>query len=122
MIRNINPVNSAGQLQREIATNRAGQNFADILKGKLDEASGLQFSRHAAQRVEQRGMEITDSLLWNLSGAVEKARSKGARDVAVIGDSGAFIVNVPNNVVVTAMDREEMKDNIFTNIDSAVII
>ena len=65
---------------------------------------------------------MTDSLLGDLNQAVQKARDKGARDVVVIGQSGAFIVNIPNNVVVTTMSGTEMKDNIFTNIDSAVLM
>ena len=48
--------------------------------------------------------------------------SKGARDVVIIGKDGAFIVNVPHNLVVTTMNGTEMKDNIFTNIDSAVLL
>lgn len=53
---------------------------------------------------------------------MEGARQKGAKDVAVIGSQGIFIVNVPNNVVVTTMSADDMKDKIFTNIDSAVIM
>lgn len=65
---------------------------------------------------------MTDGLMQDLSNAVEKARAKGARDVVIIGEKGAFIVNVPNNVVITTMAGAEMKDNIFTNIDSAVLM
>ena len=53
---------------------------------------------------------------------MEEARRKGARDVAVIGSQGVFIVNVPNNVVVTTMTQDDMKDRVFTNIDSAVLM
>lgn len=65
---------------------------------------------------------MTDNLLDNLNQAVSKARDKGAKDVVIIGENGAFIVNVPNNVVVTTMSGKEMRDNIFTNIDSAVLM
>lgn len=124
MIRNISQTNNAAQmkLQQELTKMKTSQDFAQIMKEKLETGSTLQFSKHAAQRVEQRGMEMSENLLRDLGNAVQKARIKGARDVAVIADSGAFIVNVPNNVVITAMDRKEMKENIFTNIDSAVII
>ena len=56
---------------------------------------------------------MTDSLLTNLNQAVQKAKEKGSRDVVVIGESGAFIVNVPHNIVVTTMSGAEMKENIF---------
>ena len=82
----------------------------------------LQFSKHATARVEQRGIELTQGIMERLQEAVTRARIKGAKDVVVIGEQGAFIVNVPNNTVVTTMSPSEMKDNIFTNIDSAVLM
>lgn len=98
--------------------------FEKLLKEQLDhqEQPELQFSKHAAARVEQRGIELNQSVLDGLRQAVDKARDKGARDVVVIGTQGAFIVNIPNNTVVTTMTPTEMKDNIFTNIDSAVLM
>lgn len=98
--------------------------FNKILNGQFDavKKNELQFSKHAAARVEQRGIELTKGLLENLSDAVETARDKGAKNVVVIGREGAFIVNVDHNVVVTTMNSHEMKQNVFTNIDSAVII
>lgn len=95
--------------------------FADSLKTEYDK-SGLQLSKHALQRMQSRGMEMTPGLMQNLDEAVQKARTKGSKDVVVIGDRGAFIVNVPNNTVITMMTEREMKENIFTNIDSAVLI
>jgi flagellar operon protein len=123
MIRNVSQIKNAKQLQlqRDIAVNTS-KGFDTILKEQLNQNRGLQFSKHATQRVEQRGIEISESFLDNLNIVVEKARSKGVKDVAVIADKGVFIVNVPNNVVVTTVDKNEMKDNIFTNIDSAVIM
>ncbi len=82
----------------------------------------LRFSKHASQRITQRNIDVSQTVLDGLKEAVEKARTKGAKDVVVIGQQGAFVVNIPNNTVVTTMSKEEMKDNIFTNIDSAVIM
>lgn len=98
--------------------------FEKILKEQLGgrENQQLQFSKHAAARVEQRGIELNQGVMDGLRQAVEKARDKGAKDVVVIGTQGAFIVNVPNNTVVTTMTPAEMRNNIFTNIDSAVIM
>lgn len=127
------PINQINQLSRSAAsgTHTSGkvysQNelaFEKLLKEQLSQRNNteLQFSKHAAARVEQRGIDVNDGLMTDLQNAVEKARSKGAKDVVVIGQNGAFIVNVPNNIVVTTMSKQEMKDNIFTNIDSAVIM
>ena len=65
---------------------------------------------------------MSDDMMANLNQAVEKAREKGAKDTVIIGKEGAFIVNVPNNIVVTTITEQEMKNNIFTNIDSAVLM
>lgn len=104
--------------------------FGDLLRQELQrelqkesaKSDGVQFSKHAAKRVQERGIEMTEGMMKNLNRAVEKAREKGAKDVVVIGEKNAFIVNVPNNVVVTTMSGKEMKENIFTNIDSAVLM
>ncbi len=97
------------------------RDFSVALKAET-EKTGVRFSRHAEQRMESRGVEMTQDFLERLNSAVDKARQKGSRDVAVIGASSAFIVNVPNNTVITAMTGAEMKENIFTNIDSAVLM
>lgn len=99
-----------------------GSAFGDMLKTKSLESQGLNFSKHAAKRMDERGISMSDQLRDSLEQAVEGARQKGAKDVAVIGRQGVFIVNVPNNVVVTTMSADDMKDRIFTNIDSAVIL
>ena len=65
---------------------------------------------------------MDNHLMNDLEHVVEEARKKGAKDVAVIGSQGIFIVNVPNNVVVTTMSPNDLKDKIFTNIDSAVFM
>lgn len=97
--------------------------FASILRDQLNQkSSSLQFSKHAAERVGQRNIQVTDGFMGELAQAVDKAKEKGAKDVVVISERGAFIVNVPNRMVVTTMSINEMKENIFTNIDSAVIL
>jgi len=99
-----------------------GQSFQSILNEQLSKNSPLQFSKHALDRVGKRGIELTDDLLNSLNSAVSKAREKGARDVVIIDTKQAFIVNVPNNMVITTITGREMRENVFTNIDSAVII
>lgn len=125
---NINQITNAGTLKLQHAQTALQTNtgnsvpFAELLQKEAGSPQSVQFSKHAALRVQQRGIEMTEGLLSDLNQAVKKAQEKGAKDVAVIGASGAFIVNVPNNVVITTMSGAEMKDNIFTNIDSAVLI
>lgn len=105
--------------------NLQGASFETLLQEQLNKNSQLhqlQFSKHAQERVDQRGIELTDDLMSSLNSAVSKARAKGARDVAIIDAKQVFIVNIPNNMVITTITDNEMKENVFTNIDSAVII
>jgi flagellar operon protein len=92
--------------------------FARVLAGKID---GLKFSAHAESRLLSRHIELTPELMGKLEKAVAGAASKGARDSLIVTKQCAFIVNIPNRTVITAMDGESLKENIFTNIDSAVI-
>jgi flagellar operon protein len=97
-----------------------GASFADALK-QADSSQPLQFSKHALARVERRGIELDSATLGRLSQGVQRAAGKGSRDSLVLVDGTAFVVSVSNRTVITAVGSEHMKDNVFTNIDSAVI-
>ncbi|MCI8992334.1 MAG: flagellar protein [Eubacterium sp.] len=103
-------------------TKQRGASFQEILAQKTAEQNPLKFSKHASQRLENRNISLTKEQSERLENGVDRAREKGINDSLVIVDSLAFIVNVPNKTVVTAMDQAETNDNIFTNIDGAVII
>ena len=101
--------------------------FASILN-KIQESSDntisseeLKFSKHAANRLQDRNIVLTDEQMARLNMGKIEAGEKGIKDSLILIDQLAFIVNVPNNTVVTAMDQTENKSNVFTNIDGAVI-
>lgn len=121
-INNVTDIRSL-RLQHEsaISQKKPQSDFTQVLNNTLGN-SGIQFSKHAVERINQRGVEMSNDLMNGLNQAVEKARAKGAKDVVVISSQSAFIVNVPNNTVITTMTGQEMKENIFTNIDGAVIL
>ena len=96
--------------------------FADILKKRIKEQEEIDFSRHAEKRMLSRGIELTEKNLEQLTRAVEKAEDKGAKDSLIMVDRVAYLVSVENRTVVTAVDDESMKENVFTNIDSAVFM
>ena len=98
--------------------------FGDILKQKqsVSESSLLKFSKHASMRLKSRNIELSSEQQERLETGAEKAEAKGMRESLVIVDSYSFIVNVPNKTVVTAMDQAESTENVYTNIDGAVII
>ena len=101
-----------------------GLSFEEILnqKRKDSECSELKFSKHAATRLENRNINLSAEQSRRLENGVQKASEKGIKESLVIVDSMAFIVNIPNKTVVTAIEQGESNDSIFTNIDGAVII
>lgn len=88
---------------------------------EADAAGSLKFSKHALGRLSDRNIELDTRQLERLNDGARKAGQKGIRDSLVIVDQLAFIVNVPNRTVVTAMDSTATDENIFTNINGAVI-
>lgn len=82
----------------------------------------LRFSNHAVERMRSRGISFRPEEMMDIENAVAKAARKGAKDTLVLSGGHALIVSVKNNTVVTVMDRQAMKDNVFTNIDSTVVI
>lgn len=93
--------------------------FSDVLKNVQ---GGLKFSKHALRRMEERRIEVSPELTAQMNGAVKRAKAKGVRDALIVSGGNAFIVNVPNATVVTMMNGGETKENIFTNIDGAVLL
>jgi flagellar operon protein len=92
--------------------------FANVLKGKVTE---VRFSAHAEARLRSRNITMTAETMQKLESAIARAQEKGSQDSLVLCSDLAFIVNVPNRTVVTAMDGDSIRDNVFTNIDSTVI-
>jgi flagellar operon protein len=97
-----------------------GASFGDVLAERVA-AAPVRFSGHALQRIERRGISVDPSVLARLGDGVSRAAAKGSRDSLVLVDQTAFVVSVPNRTVITAVDRDHMREHVFTNIDSAVI-
>lgn len=96
----------------------AGPSFAELLS---KQTSAPQFSRHALERLQQRGINLDQPTLGRLTDGVQRAAGKGSRDSVVFVDNTAYVVSVTNNTVITAVPSEHMRQHVFTNIDSAVI-
>ena len=97
--------------------------FAQALQQKIEEKQGVEFSKHAMQRISERNIDITENdTLDRLNKGVEIAADKGSQDALILVGDNAFVVSVRNNKVITTIAQEELKGNIFTNMDSTVII
>ena len=89
---------------------------------KNSQSASIAFSKHAMTRAQERGIEVTPTLMDQLSNSVERAQAKGATNILAFDATRAFIINVPHGRVITTMSQEEMEENIFTNIDGAVLL
>lgn len=119
---------------------KGGSDFSEVLKNQTalqrpqaekqlptaqpisQPTSGLRFSAHAIDRLRSRGITFDQQDLNRLEAAIDKAAQKGSKDSLVLMDDSALIVSVKNKTIVTAMDRQNLKENVFTNIDSTVIL
>lgn len=119
-----NPV-QPGRIERPQAQKPVGQTanspFAKVLDQKIP-SQGVKFSQHAQDRLKARNITFTATDLANLEGAVNSVAQKGGKESLVMMGDSALVVSVKNRTVVTALDRTQMRGNVFTNIDSAVII
>jgi len=99
---------------------KAGANFAETLEKVQNQ--DLKFSLHALNRIDQRQISLDERRLELLERAVAQAKEKGARDSLILIEDLALVVSVTNSTVVTVLEGARLKDNVFTNIDSAVVV
>ena len=102
-------VANAPGTKQAAASQKQRQSFGQVLQGELQ--NQVNFSK-----------QLTPTLMEKLAGSLEKAQEKGAKNILAFDATQAFIINVPYGRVITTMSQDEMKENIFTNIDGAVLL
>jgi len=112
-------LDTAGKKKTTSIPQSTGATFQQILEQKQAQSTELRFSKHANERLASRNIQLSTEQRERLSGGVEKASQKGIKDSLVMVDNMAFIVNVTNRTVITAVGEGD--DKIFTNIDGAII-
>jgi len=118
----ITPVRPIGNSQIITKATEKKNSFGQIFQQQLEKQNSLKFSAHAEKRLQQRNITLDEEKMAKLESAVSKAEAKGAKESLILMNNLAFVVSVPNKTVITAMDQAGMKENVFTNIDSAVIV
>ncbi|ABW19031.1 TIGR02530 family flagellar biosynthesis protein [Alkaliphilus oremlandii] len=106
--KNINPVNSQNL------------DFKALLHNEINRSQEVKFSKHALDRLQERNIELTTQEVTKINNAITKAASKGIKETLIIMENKAFIASVPNRTVITAATDQQLKDNVFTNIDGAI--
>ncbi|MCR4402729.1 MAG: flagellar protein [Firmicutes bacterium] len=95
--------------------------FGEVLRREI-EGQSVRFSGHAQMRMRARNISLSEVDMARLAQAVDRASAKGARESLILMDNLALVVSIRNRTVITAVDGEHIKENVFTNIDSAVIV
>lgn len=130
----IRSITGGGKTVEKQQIDSKGPSFGEVLKGQTakgpqqvqealaQKVEALKFSNHAVDRMRSRGISMGPERLQKMAEAVDKAAKKGAKETLLMTDDSAFIVSVKNRTVITALDKATMKENVFTNIDSTVLI
>ena len=127
MINNLNnqaitPLQASQQVEAPRKTTAGQLSFNQVLEQRLGEGTELKFSAHAQERLQSRNIQLSTEDLLRLKQGVAQAAAKGSKESLLLKDGVAFVVSVKNQTVITAVDAASMKGNVFTNIDSAVIV
>ena len=117
-IKKISGLNNNIQPSSNLKKNE-NSNFKDLLNEKLK--NEIIFSKHANERVIERNIDVSGDITEKLNEASVQAKEKGLKNVLVMIENQAFIISTAGNKVITAVNSEDLKENIFTNIDGAVI-
>ena len=108
-------------LPQDLGSWRTGREKA-LKRCWMVQPARITLSKHAQARMMTRNIVLDKNQVELLNTAVERARQKGIRDTLVLMDGNAFVVNVNSTTIITAANRETLKDRVFTNIDGAVIV
>ena len=114
----VTPAAAPGQRGAVAGRKSEGAAFAEILDRQT---RSVQFSGHARQRMASRGIVLSGEEMTRLDRALASLQAKGGRNSLVMLGEKALVVSVKNQTVVTLLDRESSRSNVFTNIDSAII-
>lgn len=95
--------------------------FDDLLKLE-EQRQSIKFSKHAAEKMQVRDINLDNMEIMRIEEAIDKASKKGVKEALILMDDKAFIANIKNKTIVTSINKEQLKNNMFTNIDGAIII
>lgn len=116
------PLNSnSGKSNLTNSQNVNQKTFEEVFQN-VQSNDDVKFSKHAKERIESRNIEIKIDDMEKINSAVDKAKSKGVNTALILMRDTAFIANTKNKTIITTVTKEQLKENIFTNIDGAVII
>ncbi|MFZ8933110.1 MAG: TIGR02530 family flagellar biosynthesis protein [Bacteriovoracaceae bacterium] len=122
LIPNVTKIQEKGNEANKLEKGKSSE-FGELVQKEIErEDKGINISTHAAKRLKERNIEVNSEEFYKLKDAVDKLKEKGGKESLIITNTGAYIVDVKNNTIVTAIDKENIRDNIFTKIDSTILL
>ncbi len=113
-------INSSQPIVRN--KNLPSKNFESVLQQIQNKDDEIKFSKHAINRMDHRDMTLSNEEIKRLKSGFNKAEEKGVKDALILMGDKVFIASIKNKTVITTVNKEQLKDNVFTNIDGAVIV
>ena len=120
----IEDISSVNNIKHQTSKNNAasGTDFKDILSNQINKNQSFVISKHAKDRLDQRNINFNEADMEQINEGINKAESKGCKDCLICYKGNALVTNIKNRTVITAMDNDSSKGNVFTNIDSVLFI
>lgn len=124
LIPNVTKITPQQNIEKSKNTPSAPSEFQSLLDSTIDSMSNkeIQVSSHAMKRLQERNINLDKEEFQKLQSALDKLKTKGGQDSLVITGKGAYILDVGKNTIVTAMDKENLNENVFTKIDSTILM
>ena len=101
---------------------KSSKNFQEVLRNAQKNSGEIKFSKHALNRMDNRNIKLDSNEMDRLKNGFDKAEEKGVKDALILMGDKAFIASIKNKTIITTVSQEQLKDNVFTNIDGAVIV
>lgn len=114
------PIEIPQQVGNSVKTGKTSR-FDDIFQNEINK-NDIKISKHASERLESRNIKLDSTDLSKLNDAMDKIRDKGGSESLILYKDTAFIASIKNKTIITAVDKESSKENVFTNIDSAMVL
>ena len=109
-------------LSRQTKEIRSTTNFKDVLSKTVSNNDSFMISNHAAERLQNRNISLNSADMNKINEGINKAEEKGSKECLILYKDVALVTSIKNRTIITAMDKESSKGNVFTNIDSVVML
>lgn len=103
-------------------TKKTEASFKDVLEKQINKQESFVISNHAAERLRQRNISFNEADMKNINEGINKAEEKGCQQSLILYKDTALITSIKNRTIITALDKESSKGNVFTNVDSVIML